>query len=108
MSALESVSTWEAERRGYIRCRTLGHSWFDYDSNWKSSIGTPLTLRCERCGMERRDTIGSNGNLVGRHYHRPAGYQLRRGEYKPSRNNFRQMLLALRQSEKRTSKRSTA
>jgi hypothetical protein len=104
------ISTWEHERRNFIRCRTLGHAWDDYDSNWTPEFGIPLTVRCERCGGERRDKLDRHGNLIpgGRHYHMPPGYKLSKGEYKPTRSNFRVMLMALRASEGRNKSRSTA
>ena len=94
VAALET--TWQNERRQYVRCRTIGHSWHDYDSNWDTKLGVPLTLRCERCGTERRDVIGSYGQLVTRSYFKPDNYDLGREDYKPSRDDFRLMLLAIR------------
>jgi len=93
------TSTWHHERRGYVRCRTIGHSWFDYDSLWTPQFGVPLTLRCERCGTERRDTLSSYGQLLARHYHKPQGYDLTKGEPRLSRDDFRMVLLAIRQEE---------
>jgi hypothetical protein len=102
-------STWSHERRGYIRCRTIGHSWHDYDSsNWKPTMGTPLTLRCERCGTERRDTIGATGRLITRHYFKPEGYDLKRGEIRPTRDDFRVMLLAIREERPATRRKRVA
>lgn len=84
------------ERQPYIRCRAIGHSWFDYDSNWTPQWGTPLTLRCERCGMERRDTVSFiTGELLNRRYTRPDNYKYERGEA-PTRSEFRRLLLELR------------
>jgi hypothetical protein len=88
--------TWANERRNYIRCRAIGHSWIDYDSNWTPQFGTPLTLRCERCGMERRDSVNLRGELMHRSYARPDHYHLGRDESKPTRDDFRLMLLAVR------------
>jgi len=99
--AAERLPYTDVNREPFIRCRTLGHSWFDYDSNWTPMYGTPLTLRCERCGMERRDTIDSSGNLNGRHYTRPLGYQYTKNAPAPTRSEFRLMLLSLRNKEKR-------
>ena len=108
LAAVET--TWQNERKQYVRCRTIGHSWHDYDSNWSPQFGTPLTVRCERCGMERRDVVGRSGQLLARHYYRPKDYNLGRDEYKPSRDDFRLMLLAIRdeQAMARSKKRSTA
>jgi hypothetical protein len=91
----------DPNREPFVRCRTLGHSWFDYDSNWKSEFGVPLTLRCERCGMERRDTVASHtGELIARHYTRPDGYLYGKGGYTPTRSEFRLLLLNLRKRNK--------
>ena len=90
-------STWHNERRGFIRCRTIGHSWFDYDSTWTPQFGVPLTVRCERCGTERRDTVSQrDGRLLARHYFKPAGYDLKRGEPRLTRSDFRLLLLTVR------------
>lgn len=101
--------TWAAERKGYIRCRAIGHSWHDYDStHWRPQFGTPLTLRCERCGMERRDVLAVNGRLINRYYLRPQRYQMDRGEIRPSRDDFRIMLLAIRGERKQQQRRKAA
>lgn len=86
-----------AEKQPYIRCRAIGHSWFDYDSNWTPQWGTPLTLRCERCGMERRDTVSTlTGELLNRRYKRPDHYQFTDDEPRLARDDFRLLLLRLR------------
>jgi acetone carboxylase gamma subunit len=91
----------DANQQQFIRCRTLGHAWIDYDSNWKSEFGHPLTLRCERCGMERRDTVAFvTGELVTRHYTRPEGYAFK-DKSAPTRSEFRALLLQLRNRERR-------
>jgi hypothetical protein len=90
----------------YTRCRTLGHAWFDVDSDWKSALGsgTPLTLRCERCMCERRDTVATHtGQLISRHYFYPDQYRMLRDE-RPTRDEFRLMLLSLRLKERRAAK----
>jgi hypothetical protein len=98
IAALES--TWHHERRGYVRCRTIGHSWFDYDSLWTPQFGVPLTLRCERCGTERRDTINNRtGQLLARHYHKPKGYDLTKGEPRLRKDDFRIILMTIRMEE---------
>lgn len=96
MSLAAYETTWENERKGYIRCRAVGHSWHDYDSNWEPMYGFPLTLRCERCGTERRDSVGTSGQLLNRHYVKPDDYDLGRDDFKPTRSDFRLMLLAVR------------
>ena len=96
------IPTIEHEREGFIRCGTLGHSWHDYDSTgWRTEMGTPLTLRCERCGTERRDVIGAYGQLVYRTYAYPKFYRWPKGQ-RPSRSQFRIMLLTKRLQEARS------
>lgn len=52
------------------------HAWFDADSDWAAPFGgTPFTLRCERCGTERRDTFDIHGELMTRRYVYPEGYK---------------------------------
>lgn len=107
MSLDEYESTWAHERRGFIRCRTLGHSWYDFDSEWVPVYGDPLTVRCERCGMERRDSVSPTGRLLGRHYFRPAGYQLSKDEIRPTRDDFRVMLMAIRREKPRRRRKAS-
>jgi hypothetical protein len=98
--ALEfDTGLWLGERRAYIRCRTIGHSWFDYDSNWTPQFGTPLTLRCERCGTERRDTINTWGDLLARHYTKPENYDRKKDEQALTRSDFRVLLMSIRAQE---------
>ena len=84
----------------YTRCRTIGHVWYDADSDWKTDRGVPMTLRCERCTMERREVWSRNGQLVYRTYIRPRDYLYARGE-RPSKDDFRLAMLALRLREAR-------
>lgn len=97
-------TTIDHERQGYIRCNTLGHAWHDYDSSWTPMFGVPLTLRCERCGMERRDTVNDWGKLLGRRYFRPPNYRYPKGS-RPTRDEFRVQLLMQRISEAKRSQR---
>ena len=86
----------------YTRCRTIGHAWFDADSDWKSDRGVPVTLRCERCMMERREVWSrTSGRLIYRTYVRPRDYLYSRGE-RPSKDDFRLAMLALRLREARS------
>ena len=96
----EFVTTATHERLGYIRCNAIGHAWHDYDSNWKAEFGTPLTLRCERCGMERRDSINNYGDLLTRHYYRPPNWKYPKNQ-RPTKAEFRVLLLAQRIAEAR-------
>ena len=36
------------------RCRTIGHSWFDYDSTWRPQFGVPLDT-CVANGVAQSD-----------------------------------------------------
>lgn len=107
MTSLEPVLpdgfqvTLDHEREGFIRCGTMGHAWHDYDSNWKPGFGYPLTLRCERCGTERRDVITNWGKLLSRRYVYPTLYKYPRGTKRPSRDEFRVMLLVKQIQESR-------
>lgn len=75
----------------YGDCRRLRHAWFDVPSDWQANFGIPLTVRCQRCGAERRDQAGPNtGELVSRRYVYPEGYSYPRGEA-PTANDFRMM-----------------
>lgn len=86
----------------YSMCRGLGHAWHLYDSNWKSQLGVPFTVRCERCAMERRDTLApSDGRVIARHYTYPLGYRYARGQT-PTRNDFRLILLAKVREERKS------
>lgn len=103
---MSDLTTAQHERTQFIRCNTIGHAWFDYDnSDWRPTFGDPLVLRCERCGTERRDSIGSSGQLVQRSYDYPEGYKYGRGE-RPNRSEFRRMLLEQRIRESRQARKA--
>lgn len=91
----------------YTRCRILGHAWFDVDSDWEPFAGTPLTVRCERCMTERRDSVSnSTGELIGRHYVYAIGYQLKKNDPRPTKNDYRLILLQKRLEEARSNRRA--
>jgi len=99
------LTTRQHERTQFVRCYTIGHAWFDYDnSDWTPEWGDPLVLRCERCGSERRDTIGATGNIVGRHYFHPEGYKYDKGT-RPTKDEFRRSLLDIKRREGRPTRR---
>jgi len=90
----------------FTRCYTLGHAWEDYDdSDWKPPWGTGLALRCLRCTTTRRDIINANGDLGARSYVYPDGYRYGRGE-RPTRADFRLLLISKRLQEHRASRRA--
>lgn len=78
---------------------------YDVDSDWQSWPGeTPVTVRCERCGTERRDRVASiDGKLMGRRYVYPEGYRYGKGE-RPTANEFRLQLIGLRLKEAKGAK----
>lgn len=90
----------------YIACRTFGHAWFEYDSNWTPIFGTPITLRCERCGGERRDIIDALGRLGRRYYLMPEGYFYASGSDRPSRADMRLALIQARVAERREARQA--
>ena len=105
---MSDLTTAEYDRTQYVRCNTFGHAWFDYDSSdWTPTFGDSLVLRCERCGTERRDSIGGSGQILARHYLYPDGYKYGRGE-RPTRSEFRRMLLEQRIREARAARRTAA
>lgn len=106
MPSAADLTTPEYDRTQYTRCNTFGHAWFDYDnSDWRPMYGTPLVLRCERCGTERRDVIGTSGQIIQRNYEYPAGYKYGRGE-RPTRSDFRLMLLEQQIRETRSKRKN--
>ena len=82
----------------FAACGAYGHAWFESDSTWRPTFGFPITLRCERCGAERRDTVGSRGQLEARHYDYPSGYSYN-GAQRPTRADFR--LVVVKASRRR-------
>ena len=100
MTDAAELTTRQFERTQYVRCYTIGHAWFDYDnSEWNPEFGTPLVLRCERCGSERRDSIGSSGQMIGRNYYYPDDYKYAKG-MRPNKDEFRVMLLEAKRLER--------
>jgi len=76
----------------YGECRLLGHSWEVVPSDWTPAYGEPFTCRCERCSLERRDSVNRRtGAVEGRRYVWPDGYLWHHdeGETVPSRADWR-------------------
>lgn len=76
----------------YGACRLLGHSWHEVPSDWTPAFGVPMTVRCERCDIERRDSLNRNtGEVLARRYTYPQGYNFHRdnGTELPRRDDFR-------------------
>lgn len=88
----------------YSTCRAIGHAWFEVPTDWVPQLGVGFTLRCERCGAERRDTVHRDwGELVSRSYVYPEGYSYEGDEAKPKRMDF--LLDLLDRREKRGHRR---
>jgi hypothetical protein len=61
----------------YVECRSWGHQWDTFRPlRRRAAWGVLLSLRCERCGCERHDTIDSTGQVSAREYKYPDGYKL--------------------------------
>lgn len=95
---------------GFGACRLLGHMWEIVPSDWTPQFGTPMTCRCERCSIERRDALNRNtGEVQSRRYVYPQGYLLTRDNDLPSptRTDFRVAWLegVLSEARKRRAKR---
>ena len=75
----------------YGACRLLGHLWHIVPSDWTPLFGTPMTCRCERCDIERRDCLNRNtGEVASRRYVYPTGYLFHHnGSEPPRRVDFR-------------------
>lgn len=86
----------------YLLCRSLGHAWDVVDADRVSTKGgTPVWLRCNRCGTERRDAVSpATGELWGRQYVYDDSYRHAFddsfGDAAPTKSDYRRMLLAER------------
>jgi hypothetical protein len=77
----------------FVKCRIYRHAWdefypIDMERPW---YGWRLSLRCMRCQTERHDTMDFKGQLMGRFYLYPDGYQTK-GEDRPTLQVFREDL----------------
>lgn len=90
----------------YGECRLFGHAWHPVPSDWTPEIGSPITVRCERCDMERRDTCTRDtGELMSRRYTYPVGYRIPRAET-PTRSEFRLWFISAHTTKRRKAKTS--
>lgn len=103
------------EGYAYAQCRLLGHSWHTVPSDWTAEYGVPMTVRCERCDMERRDQVSrATGMVEARRYVAPTGYHFQRDfdeEVLPDRADFRRAwieaeLVAYEKRQARRARRS--
>lgn len=82
-------------RRDYVRCRTIGHSWDDIPVTEPHPDGPQFWLRCVSCHTVRKDVIDQRwGTLLHRSYDYPDDYRLASDEM-PSRDDFRLRLLEM-------------
>lgn len=97
---------------GYANCRLIRHSWEIVPSDWTPRYGVPFTLRCMRCGTERRMGINQNtGDIQQNTYKYPKGYSFARDEggiELPKATDFRLAWLAneVNEMQKRRAERA--
>ncbi len=89
--------------REYTTCRSIGHMWIETDVETAPQWGVPLWLRCERCNSVRKDVYDINGNLSHRSYAHSEGFLRQWGSDRPTRHDFRMILLAKRMEALRQS-----
>ena len=75
-----------AFNRTFLQCRDMGHAWDQIGDvirqRTESRITFTRSLRCARCGTERRDEYRIDSNTVQKRkagYTYPNGYQVRGG-----------------------------
>lgn len=97
------------DREEFVRCRSLGHSWDDYNPpKLRPLHGFILAFRCTRCTTERHDAIDRrSGELTGRRYLYPDGYKTTRDE-RPSAEELRVRIADIRERRKRRRARKAA
>jgi hypothetical protein len=84
----------DIEVEAFLKCRTYNHAWdefypIDLEQPW---YGWRLSLRCVRCQTERHDNIDFKGQVMGRRYIYPPGYQQTEPGEKKDRTVFREEL----------------
>jgi hypothetical protein len=88
-------------------CDLLRHAWFEVPGDWNPPFDlTPMTLRCERCGSERRDGIDRMGNLGYRVYVRTEGWVTYARDERPSINDLRLDWIKAHVAEARKARRN--
>lgn len=78
----------------YGDCQRLKHAWFDVPSDWQATRGVPYTVRCDRCGTERRFQVSQNSgeHVASPRYIYPPGYSYDKGT-RPTADEFRRMFI---------------
>lgn len=80
--ARQQIKLWDDE---YIMCRDIGHAWAQQAyEDLRAKTGEVIRhLICEGCTTERFDRVGfKSGEIVGRRYIYPPGYQTPKGYFK--------------------------
>lgn len=76
-------------------CRSIGHAWA-VDQAERAPRGLVFTRRlvvhCNRCQMQRVDSLTSRGDVIQRQYRQPEGYRIR-AEETPKRAEFRRAMV---------------
>ena len=87
-------------------CRLFRHQWDLVPTDWTPMAGHPVTLRCQRCTTERRETYGTNtGDLITRRYIYPPEYRYSADEV-PTADQLRLMFVNEQLSNLRRRRRS--
>jgi hypothetical protein len=90
------------------RSHLFGHRWFEASGDWTPPYGgTPVTLFCDTCGMERRDAFGERtGELVYRRYLDHNGYRRTKDEPKVTTAELRLAWVKAHVAEARQARRN--
>jgi hypothetical protein len=89
----------------HIECDTWGHSWYETTNQGRlrPDFGIPIVLRCERsCGSMRLDVLHPmTYELISRRYIKSPAYQKYKKGERPSKAEFRRILLSTRESRRK-------
>jgi hypothetical protein len=78
------------------RCRAIGHAWYETEATVSPLFGVYFWLRCESCGMIRKDILDRFGGLLSRSYDAPDGYRATGDELDLTRADYRLRLVVAR------------
>jgi hypothetical protein len=72
-------------------CDLYQHAWFPVDADWKPPFqGSIKTMRCERCGSEKREIWQPNtGRLIYRRYVHTEGWVVYSKGERPTKDDLR-------------------